>query len=96
MDTLAEAWTVSHGERGDSRVSEDGINSAALSMISVGLTERARFDYESCRWRNLREQSLSSLCKELPRQWLDTRTVLIRVVREVPSRRGELGPEHRG
>jgi hypothetical protein len=87
---------VSHGERGGSRVSEDGSDSAALSTISVGSNERIRTGYESCRLWNLSEQSLSIPSKELPRQWLDTRTVLIRVVRKVPSRHSEPGPEHRG
>jgi hypothetical protein len=87
---------VSHGERGGSRLSEDGSNSAALSTIGVGLTERTESGYESCRLWNLRELSLSMLSKELLRQWLDTRAVLIRAVREVPTRHGEPDPEHRG
>src|SRR5215204_3513785 len=86
MDIVAGAWTVSHGERAGSRVSEDGSNSAALSSISVGPTERAESGYASCRLWNPRELSFSILSRELLRQWLDTRAVLIRVVREAPSR----------
>ena len=64
---------MSHGERGGSRVSVDGSNSAALSTINVGLSEQAKSGYKSCRFWNLREQGLFIPSKELARQCLNAR-----------------------
>ena len=96
IDTVAGAWALSHGERRGSQVSEDGSNSAALSTVSAGPTARGGCGYESCRSWNPGEESSSIPRKELVRQRLDMRMVLISLVREVPSRNGEPGPEDRG